>query len=48
VTIPQPVIPQQPVVTFPTFPDVTIPRDIFIPSPTGDDDTTPTTRRNRG
>jgi len=47
-TIPQPVIPQQPVVTFPTFPDVTIPRDIFIPSPTNDDDTTPTTRRNRG
>jgi penicillin-binding protein 1A len=49
-TIPQPVIPQQPVVTVPVFPDITIPRDIFIPPPPvfDDDDTTPTTRRNRG
>jgi len=47
-TIPQPVIPQQPVVTIPVFPDITIPRDIFVPPPVFDDDTTPTTRRNRG
>ncbi len=45
VPVPQPVFPQQPVVTIPLFPDITIPRVTVPPFVT---DTTPTTRRNRG
>jgi len=39
------VIPQAPSVPIPSFPDVTIPRDVYVPPV---EDTTPTTRRNRG
>jgi membrane peptidoglycan carboxypeptidase len=46
-TVPDPVVPQIPVVTIPTFPDVTVPR-VTVPPPPVFDDTTPTTRRNRG
>jgi membrane peptidoglycan carboxypeptidase len=48
VTVPQPVIPQQPVVTIPNFPDITIPRVTVPPVVIPGEDTTPTTRRNRG
>jgi membrane peptidoglycan carboxypeptidase len=48
VTLPQAVIPQQPVVTIPTFPDITIPRVTVPPIVIPGEDTTPTTRRNRG
>jgi membrane peptidoglycan carboxypeptidase len=44
-TVPDPVVPQVPVVTIPTFPDITVPRVVIPPVV---EDTTPTTRRNRG
>jgi membrane peptidoglycan carboxypeptidase len=47
VVLPDPVIPQIPVITIPAFPDVTVPR-VTVPPVDDDDDTTPTTRRNRG
>jgi penicillin-binding protein 1A len=46
ITVPDPVVPQVPVVTVPSFPDVTVPRGVFVPPVV--EDTTPTTRRNRG
>lgn len=46
-TVPQPVFPQVPIVTIPPFPDITTPR-ITTPPVVRDDDSTPTTRRNRG
>jgi membrane peptidoglycan carboxypeptidase len=46
VNVPDPVIPQLPVITVPNIPTATVPRDVLIP-PVGQD-TTPTTRRNRG
>jgi penicillin-binding protein 1A len=53
-TIPDPVIPQAPVVTIPSFPDITVPPRVTVPpifdddDDDDDDDTTVTTRRNRG
>ena len=46
IIVPDPVIPQIPIITIPAFPDATVPR-VTVP-PVVDDDTTPTTRRNRG
>ena len=45
--IPERVIPQLPPVTVPSFPVATVPPEVYIP-PRYDEDTTPTTRRNRG
>lgn len=45
-TVPDPVIPQIPVITVPPFPDITTPR--VTSPPVVIDDTPPTTRRNRG
>lgn len=47
-TVPQPVIPQQPVITIPVFPDITTPRITTPPVVINNDDSPPTTRRNRG
>ena len=46
--MPDPFVPQVPVVTFPSFPDVTVPPRVVIPLPDDDDNSPPTTRRNRG
>ena len=48
--IPDPVLPQAPVVTVPSFPDITVPPRVTVPPvfDDDDDDTTVTTRRNRG
>jgi len=45
--VPQPVVPQIPSVTVPSFPVGNVPPEVYIPPPYHDD-TTPTTRRNRG
>jgi len=48
-TVPPPVVPQVPVITVPSFPDVTTPRVTTPPIIIDDDDDSPpTTRRNRG
>ena len=47
-TLPDPVGPQIPVITIPAFPDITTPRVTTPPVTVDDDDSPPTTRRNRG
>ena len=47
-TLPDPVVPQIPVITIPAFPDITTPRVTTPPVTVDDDDSPPTTRRNRG